>query len=171
MFFSVIAAYVIATAFAFCGVVKIAGCLMESEQGMGSFLFIENLVIAMWPLAVAMGLVMLVQIATQLERWRLLWTMAQAPASTGSKPAPAKATTAPAKPASPAAPAAPSPFSSHLAAVTPPILREESTPAKSPAPGMGEGKPGDIPLPPRPEAKPAPQSAEKKEGLSFFKID
>ncbi len=97
MFFSVILAYAVATAFAFCGVVNAVGYVMECEQGMGSCVFIEGMTLAMWPLAVATALLMLIQIACKLERWMLLWTMAQAtPAPVQKAPRPAaKAAPAP----------------------------------------------------------------------------
>ncbi len=100
MFISVIAAYVLATAFAFCGVVNTVGYIAESQQGMGAFLFIQGLAVAMWPLAVAMLLVMLVQIACKLEQWMLLWTISQAkPASPSVPVAPAQAPISAPKPA------------------------------------------------------------------------
>ncbi len=168
MFFSVIAAYVVATAFAFCGVVNAVGYVMESQQGMGSFLFIEGMAVAMWPLAVAAALLMLIQIACKVERWMLLWTIAQTPAPATKHPAPAK----PAPTTTPKAAVATPPFSSPIAAVTPPVLKEAPE---------NEPQSAAIPLPPPPSPRPnqkapspsAPEtpSAPKQEGLNFFQLD
>ncbi len=155
MFLAVIATYAIATAFAFCGIVNTVGYIAQSQQGMGSYVFIEGLALAMWPLAVAAGLVMLVQIATQIERWRLLWTMAQATA-----PAPAAKAAAP-KATTPATPAAPASRSDALEAVTPPVM--EAAPAATPE---------AIPLPPNPATlRDSQPAAPRQEGLNFFKLD
>ncbi len=188
MFISVIAAYVIATAFAFCGVVMTVGFIMESQQGMGAVLFIEGLAVAMWPLAVATSLVMLVQLACKVERWMYLWTIAQSADAHAPKPRPtASAPASPQRPAGPP-PAVPSAFASHLAAVTPPVMpeaptAERITPPAMPAPappaaptlseGANESSPpaGTIPLPPKPEPRPDSQPAPRQEALNFFKLD
>ncbi len=159
MFFAVIATYLVATAFAFCGIVRTVGYIKEAQPGMGSYVFIDGLTLAMWPLAVAMALVMLVQIACQLERWKLLWTMAQSTTPASSPKAAASAHSPKPTPPAAAPKAAPAVAADAAIAITPPVVR---TPAAAPEP------PKDA-SPTAPPASPAP--AGKAEGLNFFKLD
>ncbi len=160
MFFSVIIAYGLATAFAFCGVVRVVGCIMDAQHDMGYIAFMESLSVAMWPLAVAAALVLLIQTATKLERWMLLWTIAQAP-SPPSKGKPASSRPAP--------PAAPSVFTNHLAAVAPPTLAAPAPPA--PAPETPADAVKTVPLPPKPATSQEMTPAPEQDKLNFFKLD
>ncbi len=171
MFFAVIAAYMVAAAFALCGVVAVAHCIIDAQQEMGYTLFIQGLALAMWPLAVAAALLLLIQIACKVERWMLLWTMAQAPAPAR---APHKAAATPEQKSAARKPAEPdlSYFGSYDPPVTPPVMEAtpappEPTPSETPASGAGavaEQHPAE-----QAAARPAPPPASN--GLSFFKLD
>ncbi len=163
MFFSVIAAYVLAAVFAFCGVVNTVGYVMEAQREMGYSLFIEGLVVELWPFAVSVILILLTQIACKLERWMLLWTMAQgsAPRSAPTKPTPS----AP-RPAAAPVPAGP------VVPVTPPVMQDAPpAPQPPPAPSRPEAGQTAIPLPPKPAPVQGKQAATGQEGLNFFKLD
>ncbi len=151
MFLTVIVAYLIAAAFALCGVVNIVGCIMASHQGMGAFLFMEGMAAAMWPLGVAAALLLLIQTSSLVERWMLLWTISQAP---------------------PRSTAAPSPKASRNFPHTPaPAEKEERIDASPEAPAEPQ-RSQDSPSPavsqPQP---PASSPAQQREGLNFFKLD
>ncbi len=158
MFLSVIVAYVIAATFAFCGAAGAVHYIMEAPEDMGYFPFIEGLAVAMWPLAFAVALLVLVQIATKLERWMLLWTLAQAPTPAGGRPI------APRHPAPKPAPApsTPAPQVSYFGTVTPP-LADDTLPAAPSHPEPEAQEEAPVPQPARP--------AEEQKGLSFFKLD
>lgn len=68
MFFSVIVGYVLSAMFAFAGALQIVSYLKGVDQSLGYRPFIDGLAQSCWYLAVAVGLVLLIQIATFLER-------------------------------------------------------------------------------------------------------
>ncbi len=158
MFFSVIIAYSITTAFAFCGVVATINYIMEVQRDMGYVPFIEGLAVTMWPLAVATVLLMIIQTACKLERWMLLWTMAQAHVPTSDKPMrPRQA--APKSAPIPSAP--PVPQGSYFGAVTPPVLAEEAPEQNTP----------EVVETPQPHQQQEREQVSKSAGLNFFKLD
>lgn len=67
MFIAVIAGYVVAAVFAFCGVVQAVLFLQGCEHSMGTASFFHGLAVSLWPLAVACSIFLLTQIATMLE--------------------------------------------------------------------------------------------------------
>ncbi len=140
MFFSVIIGYVVAVAFAFCGAAATVTYVMEAPHDTTYTFFLEGLAVKMWPLAVALALVLLIQIACQIERLRLTWAMSQlapaAPARTAKSATPKPAPT----------PAATASAVAVMAAVTPPVMDEP--PAT--APEKSSGGPPAVPRPPRP---------------------
>ncbi len=68
MFIAVIAGYLVAALFAFCGLASIIIAISSMSQGMGAQLFLTGLCQAAWPLAVGVGIYLLTQIAIMLER-------------------------------------------------------------------------------------------------------
>ncbi len=174
MFFSVIAAYVLAAVFAFCGIVNVVTCISNAEQEMGYPLFLNTLTIAMWPLVVAIVLVLLVQIGCLVEKLPLLNAMksidagdekstpAAPPAAPAARPVreAAAPTPVPTPAAAPAGTAQPAPLYSNtpeMSAVTPPMMTDE------PAAPLAEEKPQ--------ESVPQQPAAPQQSGLSFFKLD
>ncbi len=160
MFFSVIAAYVIAAAFAFCGVINMITCISNATKDMGYPAFIAGLAIAMWPLAVAMALVMLVQIACLIERLIINGMMRQYDDDDeDSAIPPAASRLQPRKSGSAAGTPPPYGQAPQMPAYTPPVMSEKTDSSASAQE-------------PR-EQDPAPQqpAAPRQEGLSFFKLD
>ncbi len=184
MFFSVIAAYVIAAAFAFCGVVGVFNYIAGFDRHAADYpTFLAGLAVSLWPLAVAIAIVMLVQVACLVERWILLWQMGQGSAPVGGAAAPAArkkpAAAESVKKPEPREESAPTYFACEdiAPAVKPPVMRDEPKPAPAPkaeVPAEAEdAAPAEAaPAPKAEEPAPAPVPAPKKdEGLSFFKLD
>ncbi len=194
MFYAVIAAYVVSAIFAFCGIVNLVSYIGAAEQTVGYAHFIAGLPYAIWPLAIAAALVMLVQIAALIEKWMLFWKMkpqvsiaqpAIPQASVQQPPLPPQMAETPAAPTIPmrSAPAAPpytavqtpSPampyhFTSQISAVTPPVLGEEPA-AASPIPTVSLEAPAES-AQTRPTSAPGQWApAPQEEELSFFKLD
>ncbi len=176
MFFAVIAAYVVATAFAFCGVVSMVSYIGAADRSMEYSAFLSGLVVAMWPIAVAMVLVLLTQIACLVEKWVLLWQIAQetaGPAETPKPKHPAAATPARAK-----AEEKPAPTyfpCDNIQAITPPLLEkeDEEKPAEATSAENSEQKANTPAAPASPDspATQPPPARKKEDGLSFFKLD
>ncbi len=164
MFFSVIAAYVLAAVFALCGIVNVVTCICYTEQEMGYALFIYTLAVAMWPLVVSVVLVLLVQIGCLVEK-QLFQNSIRGISGGEEKSSPAAPVAAPAarpqrEAAAPAPAAQPAPLygsTPEMPATTPPMMAD--TPAAPPA----EEKPQQS-------AAPQP-AAPQQSGLSFFKLD
>lgn len=72
MFIAVIAGYVIAALFAFCGIFGIFFFLTGIQSGMDQLTFVRDLATSGWPLAAAAVIYLLTQIALMLERQGLL---------------------------------------------------------------------------------------------------
>ncbi len=148
MFFSVIIAYVVAAVFAFCGAVNTVSCFMDAQREEGYFRFIADLSVAMWPLAVAVIILMLVQIACKLERWMLLWTISSSGKGSGS--------------------------TTHHVCASAHAQAQAQAPAPFHMPGSEPlpVQPTTALNAPEPKATNAPKSDDpKQEGLSFFKLD
>lgn len=143
---------------------------------------LHGLVVAAWPIAAAVVVLLLIQINKQLENLRLVASYSPAPKESKKAARPAHKTISPAAetpiPATPAAPnlaalaaAAPaaSPAQPQAAAPKAPVY------PNSPIPGGGRvpqapAQSQPAPVPPTRSAKRAPTRSES-EGLSFFKVD
>lgn len=177
MFIAVIAGYLVAALFAFCGLASIIIAISSMSQGMGAQLFLTGLCQAAWPLAVGVGIYLLTQIAIMLERQGIIIS------DMDDQETPAD------KKAKEAAPKRPAPLPSGSYFHTDSAPRAPRTPAPQPhvenppsaapeAPSIAEIK--DIASAAAEEA--AREAAEptqeikpvikrRDEGLSFFRVD
>lgn len=72
MFVALIAGYLVATLFAFCGITSIYYFISELPQGAGVVVYVNGLVAAAWPLAVGVAVFLLTQIANLLEVQKIM---------------------------------------------------------------------------------------------------
>ncbi len=177
MFWSVIAGYSLCAALTCCGLARLVSYVHETDWDKGGPAFMCGLPEAIWPLTLAVALLILIELACMVEKIHFHQKLHGLPATTSASPAPVRAkkkkaaaeeeeggffrTNSPrgqesppaqesvARPPHPAA-AAPTaaPTTSPTAAVVPPIYNPDAPPADK-----------------EEEARP------RSSGLSFFKID
>lgn len=156
MFIATIAGYLVATLFAFCGLVCLGHVLSDLSAIKSASEFVTTLAVAAWPLAVAVAIYLLTQIAGLLQRQGIMLSCVQtlqppqpAPVAKVKKPAPVP----------PAQPAAADYFQA------------------APAPEEPVALPPRVPQPPTEEAPTPAAPARKNEvketpnGLNFFRVD
>ena len=149
MFIATIAGYLIATLFAFCGIVNIWHVFADSSTISTASDFVNTLAMAAWPLAVAVVVFMLTQMAGLLQKQNILLScLSQTPATP--------------IPASKAPQVNKRPIPQHQARDF--FNAEEPvTPAAPPKPSVAP--PSRV----TPAQQPTPEN--KQEGLNFFRID
>ncbi|MBR2126556.1 MAG: hypothetical protein IJ943_07455 [Akkermansia sp.] len=153
MFIATIAGYLVATLFAFCGLVSIGHVLSDLSTIKSAAEFVNTLAVAAWPLAVAVVVYLLTQVASLLQRQGIMLSCVQpplpAPVTKVKKPVPVR----------PAQPMAADYFQT------------------APAPEEPVALPPRVPQPPTEEAPTPAAPARKNEvketpnGLNFFRVD
>lgn len=160
MFVALIAGYLVATLFAFCGIVNIYCFISELPQGAGAAVFSNGLVAAAWPLAVAAVVFLLTQIANLLEVQKIM--ALNAAVDKPVSPAPAKPAAKP-----PVAMPQGSYFKATPAPVPPPTAADiENLAATIEKEAEEQGSA-------TPEPEPAKQPIKKREDnqLKFFRVE
>ena len=135
--------------FAFCGIVNLATFLSEPEAITNHSEFTNGLVQAAWPLAVAVAVLLLTEIAGLLSRQSIMLSSLKQDESTEKQTA---ANKHPKRPA-------PLPSSAYFAS--------SATPAPVATP---EPKPQE-PTETKKVVSPTPEEEKKPEGLHFFRVD
>lgn len=156
MFIATIAGYLVATLFAFCGLVSIGHVLTDLSAIKSASEFVTTLAVAAWPLAVAVAIYLLTQIAGLLQRQGIMLSCVQtlqppqpAPVAKVKKPAPVP----------PAQPAAADYFQAA------PVQAPPMPPSPSVPQPPAEESPAPLPPARQKEVKETPN------GLNFFRID
>lgn len=149
MFLASIAGYLVAVLFAFCGIVNLATFLSEPEAITNHSDFTTGLVQAAWPLAVAVAICLLTEIAGLLTRQSIMLSSLKQDETTEKQDAPKKQ------------PKRPAPLPSTA------YFDSSATPAPVAAP---EPKP-QVPTERRKAVPPPPTEEKKPEGLNFFRVD
>lgn len=135
--------------FAFCGIVNLATFLSEPAAITNHSDFTTGLVQAAWPLAVAVVVCLLTEIAGLLTRQSIMLSGLKQDEATEKQEAPKK------QPKHPA----PLPSSAYF--------DTSATPAPVPTPEL---KP-QVPTEPKKVVPPPPAEEKKPEGLQFFRVD
>lgn len=169
MFLAVIAGYLVAALFAFCGVYNIINFLAHLDKSAGASVFVNGTALAAWPLAVAAVVYILTRIAILLENQGII---------TADIVAQSNSITAAHLPMSkrPAAPA-PLPSGSYFHA-TPLTQPQVPIPTAADVPALDEVE--NIAATAAEEAEKEAAAPEKKapsvikrrnDGLNFFRVD
>ena len=150
MLIASIAGYLVAVLFGFCGIVNIASFLSEPEAITSHSEFTTGLVMAAWPLAVAVVVFLLTEIAGLLTRQSIMLSSLKQEEPAEKQETEKKQLKRP----------APLPASAYF--------DSSATPA---APVVAHNPTPQVPME-RKHAAPAPPKEEPKpEGLNFFRVD